>query len=149
MRIAENVHLDGILDRIKVPFLVTHGEKDSQIPLHWAQRTYEQLVNSPKRELKIFTAREGGVQHSSFDNSANAGAFSLDDHSLFLIQTPPAMKGCEHFTFQVEYDADMDLHDRSWVAREVPINADSSQLFLFQQREKWSPGGPPRPGEAH
>ena len=61
MRIAENVHLDGVLDRIKVPFLVTHGEKDSQIPLQWAQRTYEQLVNSPKRELKIFTEREGGV----------------------------------------------------------------------------------------
>jgi dienelactone hydrolase len=78
MRIAENVHLDGVLDRIRVPFLVTHGEKDSQIPLHWAERTYEQLVNSPKRELKVFTAREGGVQHSSFDNSANAGAYIAD-----------------------------------------------------------------------
>ena len=78
MKIAENVHLDGILDRIRVPFLVTHGEKDSQIPVKWAQRTFEQLVNSPKRELKIFTAREGGVQHSSFDNSANAGAFIAD-----------------------------------------------------------------------
>jgi dienelactone hydrolase len=78
MGIAEKVHLDGVLDRIKVPFLVTHGEKDSQIPLHWAQRTYEQLVNSPKRELKIFTSREGGVQHSSFDNSANAGAYIAD-----------------------------------------------------------------------
>ena len=73
MAIAENVHLDGVLDRIRVPFLVTHGEKDSQIPLRWAERTYEQLVNSPKRELKVFTAREGGVQHSSFDNSINAG----------------------------------------------------------------------------
>ena len=78
MRIAENVHLDGMLDRIKVPFLVTHGEKDSQIPLKWAQRTYEQLVNSPKRELKIFTDREGGVQHASFDNSANAGQYIAD-----------------------------------------------------------------------
>ena len=78
MTIAENVHLDGVLDRIKVPFLVTHGEKDSQIPLKWAQRTYEQLVNSPKRELKVFTEREGGVQHSSFDNSANAGAYIAD-----------------------------------------------------------------------
>ena len=78
MAIAEKVHLDGVLDRIKVPFLVTHGEKDSQIPLHWAQRTYEQLVNSPKRELKIFTAREGGVQHSSFDNSINAGQYIAD-----------------------------------------------------------------------
>src|SRR5438093_2327265 len=78
MRIAENVHLDGVLDRIKVPFLVTHGEKDSQIPVKWAERTYEQLVNSPKRELKIFTAREGGVQHSSFDNRINAGAYIAD-----------------------------------------------------------------------
>ncbi|CAN7239957.1 prolyl oligopeptidase family serine peptidase [Pseudoduganella sp. LjRoot289] len=78
MRIADKVHLDGVLDRIKVPFLVTHGEKDSQIPLHWAQRTYDQLVNSPRRELKIFTQREGGVQHSSFDNSANAGAYIAD-----------------------------------------------------------------------
>jgi len=78
MRIAENVHLDGVLDRIKVPFLVTHGQKDSQIPMTWAQRTYEQLINSPKRELKIFTEREGGVQHSSFDNSANAGHYIAD-----------------------------------------------------------------------
>lgn len=77
-QIAENVHLDGVVENIKVPFLVTHGGKDSQIPLHWAQRTYDQLINSPKRELKIFTEREGGVQHSSFDNSANAGAFIAD-----------------------------------------------------------------------
>jgi len=78
MRIAEKVHLDGILDRIHVPFLVTHGEKDSQIPLQWAHRTYEQLVNSPKRELKVFTDREGGTQHSSFDNSINAGQYIAD-----------------------------------------------------------------------
>lgn len=78
MAIAENVHLDGVLDRIKVPFLVTHGEQDSQIPLKWAHRTYEQLINSPKRELKIFTEREGGVQHSSFDNSINAGHYIAD-----------------------------------------------------------------------
>ncbi len=77
-RIAEDVHLDGVLDRIRVPFLVTHGAADSQIPLAWAQRTYDQLVNSPKRELKIFTDREGGKQHSSFDNSANAGAYIAD-----------------------------------------------------------------------
>ncbi|WP_280189207.1 alpha/beta hydrolase family protein [Delftia sp. PS-11] len=78
MRISGDVHLDGVLDRIKVPFLVTHGEKDSQIPLKWAQRTYDQLVNSPRRELKVFTDREGGVQHASFDNSANAGHYIAD-----------------------------------------------------------------------
>jgi catechol 2,3-dioxygenase-like lactoylglutathione lyase family enzyme len=115
-------------------------------------------------------------------------AGSLDHHTLFLIQTPPVMKGCEHFTFHVsgptellqagdrfvnkgyvsfwgpgrhkfgsnwfwyfnsplnchiEYDADMDLHDASWVARSAPMSADTSQLFLFAQRGKWAPGGRP------
>jgi catechol 2,3-dioxygenase-like lactoylglutathione lyase family enzyme len=121
-----------------------------------------------------------------------------DHHTLFLIETPPFMQGCEHFTFHmggptelmqagtrfvnkgyqsfwgpgrhkmgsnwfwyfnsplgchVEYDADMDLHDDRWTARAVPMSADSSQLFLFQQRDKWAPGGPrpesgPPPGAA-
>lgn len=78
MRIAEDVHLDGVVEKIRVPFLVTHGERDSQIPLKWAHRTYEQLVNSPRRELKIFTDREGGAQHASFDNSINAGHYIAD-----------------------------------------------------------------------
>jgi catechol 2,3-dioxygenase-like lactoylglutathione lyase family enzyme len=115
-----------------------------------------------------------------------------DHHTLFLIQTPPFMKGCEHFTFHmggptevllagtrfvnkgyqsfwgpgrhkmgsnwfwyfnsplgchVEYDADMDNHDDTWIGRQQPMSADASQLFLFQSREKWAPGGPP-PGIA-
>jgi len=127
------------------------------------------------------------------DRLGGAGPFlrpagTPDHHTLFLIQTPPFMKGCEHFTFHlggptelmqagtrfvekgyqsfwgpgrhkfgsnwfwyfnsplgchVEYDADMDQHDDSWVARETPMSADASQLFLFQRREKWAPGGPP------
>ena len=47
----------------------------------------------------------------------------------------------------VEYDADMDLHDDAWAAREVPMGADASQSFLFQYRERWAPSGPP-PGGA-
>jgi dienelactone hydrolase len=70
---AEAMHLNGVLDRIRVPFLVTHGENDRQIPLKYAHQTYEQLVNSPKRDLMVFTAREGGVEHSSLDNPFNAG----------------------------------------------------------------------------
>ncbi len=38
MEIAEKVHLNGILDRINVPFLVTPGQKDSQIPLEYASQ---------------------------------------------------------------------------------------------------------------
>lgn len=43
----------------------------------------------------------------------------------------------------VEYDADMDLHDKNWVPRTAPPNADTSQTFLFRTTEKWYPGGPP------
>jgi len=128
------------------------------------------------------------------DRFTNVGPFlrpagTQEHHTLFFIQTPPFMKGCEHFTFhmggptelmlagkrfvekgyqsfwgpgrhlygsnwfwyftsplgcKVEYDADMDLHDDDWVAREAPISADTSQAFLYQYREKWFPaGGPP------
>lgn len=78
MTYAKGMTLDGILDRVTVPFLVTHGEKDRQIPLTYAHQTYEQLVNSPGRTLKVFTEREGGVQHSSVDNSANAIDYQAD-----------------------------------------------------------------------
>lgn len=78
MRKAGDIHLNGILDRVRVPFLVTHGEQDRQIPVEYAHQTYDQLVNSPLRELKIFTDREGGVHHVSLDNMANAGAYIAD-----------------------------------------------------------------------
>ncbi len=130
------------------------------------------------------------------DRFTNVGPFlrpagTPEHHTLFLIQTPPFMKGVEHFTFHlagptevldagtrfadkgyqtfwgpgrhlfgsnwfwyfnsplgchVEYDADMDLHDDAWKGREAPASADTSQLFLFQNRAKWFPMGPP-PGK--
>ncbi len=45
-----------------------------------------------------------------------------------------------------EYDADMDKHDDSWVAREAPNGPEASQMFLLQWREKWAPGGGPEGG---
>ncbi len=60
--------LEGHLDRIRVPFLVTHGAKDRQIAVGYAQQSYDQLIHSPRRELKIFTEREGGVEHVGADN---------------------------------------------------------------------------------
>jgi catechol 2,3-dioxygenase-like lactoylglutathione lyase family enzyme len=41
----------------------------------------------------------------------------------------------------MEFDADMDLHDDSWVPRSIPPGADNSQIFLFEYRPKWAPGG--------
>ena len=46
-----------------------------------------------------------------------------------------------------EYDADMDKHDDEWIARAAPLNAENSQMFLFQFREKWMPGPGPGSGK--
>jgi catechol 2,3-dioxygenase-like lactoylglutathione lyase family enzyme len=46
----------------------------------------------------------------------------------------------------VEYDADMDKHDGDWINREAPMSKDNAQMFLFENVEKWAPGGPP-PGK--
>lgn len=43
-----------------------------------------------------------------------------------------------------EYDADMDLHDANWTPREMAANADNTQVYLFQAREKWAPVGGPK-----
>ena len=62
------MNLNGHMDRIRVPFLVTHGAHDRQISVDYAHQAYDQLTNSPRRELKIFTEREGGVEHVGADN---------------------------------------------------------------------------------
>jgi pimeloyl-ACP methyl ester carboxylesterase len=67
---SKGMTLDGVLDRIGVPFLVTHGERDRQIALDYAHKSFDQLVNSPNRQLKVFTDREGGVEHVGADNMA-------------------------------------------------------------------------------
>lgn len=65
---SETMNLNGHMDRIKVPFLVTHGAQDRQISVSYADDLYDQLVNSPRREKVIFTPREGGVEHVGADN---------------------------------------------------------------------------------
>jgi len=78
LQITRDMNLNGHLDRIKVPFLVTHGAHDRQISVDYAHQSYDQLVNSPLRELKIFTAREGGVEHVGADNMSFGNDFIAD-----------------------------------------------------------------------
>ena len=65
---STDMNLNGHMKSIKVPFLVTHGAHDRQISVSYADDLYDQLVNSPRREKVIFTAREGGVEHVGADN---------------------------------------------------------------------------------
>ena len=43
----------------------------------------------------------------------------------------------------VEYDADMDKHDVAWEPRVAEAAPATSQMFLFENVERWAPGGPP------
>ena len=74
----EGMNLNGHMDRIKVPFLVTHGAEDRQIPVDYAHQAFAQLTGSPRAELKIFTSHEGGVEHVGADNMAY-GRDCIDD----------------------------------------------------------------------
>jgi dipeptidyl aminopeptidase/acylaminoacyl peptidase len=56
------------MEKIRMPFLVTHGAEDRQISVDYAHQSYDQLTNSSRRELKLFTPREGGVEHVGADN---------------------------------------------------------------------------------
>ncbi len=75
---ADLMTLDGEMEKIRVPFLVTHGAKDRQISVDYAHTAYEQLTNSPHRALKIFTDREGGVEHVGADNMSFGKHFIAD-----------------------------------------------------------------------
>jgi dienelactone hydrolase len=59
--------LDGVVDRITCPLLVAHGANDRQVPLEQAERTVREAINSPRAELRIFTAEEGGAEHVGGD----------------------------------------------------------------------------------
>ena len=73
-----DMSLNGVMEKIRVPFLVTHGEKDRQIGVEYAHQSYDQLINSSQRELKIFTSREGGVEHVGADNMSYGRDYIAD-----------------------------------------------------------------------
>jgi pimeloyl-ACP methyl ester carboxylesterase len=78
MQFTEGIKLAGVIDRIKVPALIVHGENDRQIAKEYAYAQFQGMVNSPKRELKITGADFGGVEHCSADNLANARDYIAD-----------------------------------------------------------------------
>lgn len=75
---ADQINLDGVAEKITVPFLIAHGEGDRQIPLEYAHRSYEQAIASPKRELRVFTAAEGGTEHIGLDHLPHVSAVIAD-----------------------------------------------------------------------
>jgi dipeptidyl aminopeptidase/acylaminoacyl peptidase len=78
MEFIPRVNLIQAVADITVPFLVTHGANDRQIPIEYAHAQYDGAVNSPDRTLHIFTAREGGVEHVGGDNMLPGASLIAD-----------------------------------------------------------------------
>lgn len=62
----EPFRLDGVVQRMRCPFLIVHGADDEQVPLRDAEALYR-ASGSPDKTLRVFTAEEGGAQHCQRD----------------------------------------------------------------------------------
>jgi dienelactone hydrolase len=87
---ADAVHLDGVVEKITIPFLVCHGENDRQIPLDYAHRSYEQAVNSPNRHLRVFSPDEGATEHIGLDHLSHVSTYIADRVADVLIHSSAA-----------------------------------------------------------
>ena len=63
----EGFRLDGIVQKMKCPFLLVHGGGDEQIPLALAQQCFD-AVGSKQKTFKVFDREEGGFHHCQVDN---------------------------------------------------------------------------------
>ncbi len=69
LRKLETFRLDGVVQKMRCPFLVAHGSEDEQVPLADAQALYD-ASGSPDKTLRVFTPEEGGAQHCMRDYCA-------------------------------------------------------------------------------
>jgi dienelactone hydrolase len=66
LRRLEAFRLDGVVQKMRCPFLIVHGADDEQVPLADAKALYNASGSSDKT-LRVFTAEEGGAQHCQRD----------------------------------------------------------------------------------
>ena len=59
--------LEGILDRVRIPTLITHGVNDEMVPVSSAERTYREIASADKT-LRLYTPEDGGDTHINIDN---------------------------------------------------------------------------------
>jgi pimeloyl-ACP methyl ester carboxylesterase len=67
IEIAKKFSLDGVVQKMRCPFLVTHGGNDRIVPLPSAPKLYE-ACGSADKTIKIFTTEEGAAEHAHVDN---------------------------------------------------------------------------------
>ena len=64
---AKKFSLVGVAENIACPFLVVHAGNDRVVPVANAPKLYE-AIGSQRKQLKIFSAEEGGSYHAQVDN---------------------------------------------------------------------------------
>ncbi len=64
---AKKFTLEGVADKVECPFLVVHGENDRVVPVEYAHKLYRE-IGSEKKDIRIFTAEEGGAEHCQVDH---------------------------------------------------------------------------------
>jgi dienelactone hydrolase len=62
----EPFKLDGVMQKMRCPFLLVHGAEDEQIPLVDAQKQFD-ACGSKDKTFRVYTAEEGGAQHCQRD----------------------------------------------------------------------------------
>ena len=68
MKYCDNITLDGQIEKIKMPFLITHGQGDRQVPVSDVERCSSQAVNSVQCDVRVFTPEDFEIEHCGADN---------------------------------------------------------------------------------
>jgi dienelactone hydrolase len=62
----EPYRLEGVMRKMRCPFLLVHGADDEQIPLEDAKKQFD-ACGSHDKTLRVYSAEEGGAQHCQRD----------------------------------------------------------------------------------
>jgi pimeloyl-ACP methyl ester carboxylesterase len=77
MKKLEGFRLDGVVQKMRCPFLLVHGQGDEQIPMPIAESLFK-AVGSKQKTFKVFTREEGGFHHCQVDNVTIGTHFMWD-----------------------------------------------------------------------
>ena len=73
----EGFRLDGVVQKMKCPFLLVHGDDDQQIPLRNAKKLFN-AAGSKDKTLRVYTGPDGGAQHCHMDYLQPVVAYMAD-----------------------------------------------------------------------
>jgi dipeptidyl aminopeptidase/acylaminoacyl peptidase len=73
----QDFRLAGVAEKVQCAYLLTHGERDAQIPIEDARALYA-AIGSHDKTMKVFTLEEGGFEHTQGDNLTIGIAYIAD-----------------------------------------------------------------------